>query len=61
MFALTEFDPTIVDSGIIVADKRDGQPLPASEGPFRVVVPRDKRAARSLRLLREIDVVQLNR
>lgn len=43
VFALTEFDPTIVDSGIIVADKRDGQPLPASEGPFRVVVPRDKR------------------
>lgn len=61
VFALAEFDPTILDSGIIVADKRDGQPLPASEGPFRIVVPRDKRAARSLRLLREIDVVQLNR
>lgn len=61
VFALAEFDPTIVDSGIIVADKRGGQPLPASEGPFRIVVPRDKRAARSLRLLREIDVVQLNR
>lgn len=61
VFALAEFDPTNVDSGIIIADKRDGQPLPASEGPFRIVVPRDKRAARSLRLLREIDVVQLNR
>lgn len=59
VFALAEFDPTIVDSGIIIAERRNGQPLAASEGPFRIVAPHDKRAARSLRSLQEIDVVQL--
>lgn len=61
VFALADVDPTIADSGILVADKRDGQALAATEGPLRIVVPHDKRPARSLRLLREIDVVQLNK
>ena len=59
VFALADFDATVVDSGIIVADKRDGQPLPANEGPLRFVVPHDKRPTRSIRMLQEIDVVQL--
>ena len=59
VFAMAELDPTIVDSGIIVADKRDDQPLAAYESPMRIVAPLDKRAARSVRLLKEIDVVQL--
>lgn len=61
VFALAEFDPATVDSGIIIADRRDGQPLAASEGPLRIVVPHDKRPARSLRSLQEIDVVQLKK
>jgi hypothetical protein len=61
VYALTEFDPTVVDSGIIVADKRDGQPLVGKEGPLRVIVPQDKRPTRSLRMLQEIDVVQLKK
>lgn len=61
VFALAEFDPTVVDSEIIVADKREGQPLANNEGPLRIIVPHDKRAARSLKMLREIDVVQLRK
>lgn len=61
VYALADFDPTVVDSGIIVADKHDGQPLGANEGPLRIVVPHDKRPTRSLRMLHEIDVVQLNK
>lgn len=61
VYALAELDPTVADSGIIVADRRDGQPLAANEGPFRVIVPRDKRPTRSLKLLQEIDVVQLKK
>jgi len=61
VYALAEFDPTIVNSEIIVADKREGQPLGANEGPFRIVVPHDKRPTRSLRMLQEIDVVQLKK
>lgn len=59
VFALAEFDPTLVDSEIIVADKRDGQSLTPNDGPFRIVVPNDKRPARCLRMLQEIDVVEL--
>ncbi len=61
VYALAEFDPTVVDSGIIVADKREGQPLAANEGPLRIIVPHDKRPTRSLKLLQEIDVVQLKK
>lgn len=59
VFALAEFDPSITDGDILVADKRDGRPLAATEGPLRIIAPHDKRAARSLKMLREIDVVQL--
>jgi len=61
VYALAELDPTIADSGVIVADKREGQPLGPNEGPLRIIVPNDKRPARSLKLLHEIDVVQLKK
>jgi hypothetical protein len=61
VYALAEFDPTVVDSNIIVADKREGQPLSAAEGPLRIIVPHDKRPTRSAKMLREIDVVQLKK
>ena len=61
IYALAEFDPTVMDSGIVVADRREGRPLAADEGPLRIVVPQDKRSTRSLKLLREIDVVQLRK
>lgn len=61
VYALAEFDPTVMDSGIIVADKREGQALAGNEGTLRIVVPNDKRPTRSLRMLQEIDVVQLKK
>lgn len=61
VYALAELDPTVMDSDIVVADKRDGQALSANEGPLRIIVPHDKRPTRSVRLLREIDVVQLKK
>lgn len=61
VYALAELDPTVVDSGIVVADKREGQPLGANEGPLRIIVPHDLRPARSIRILREIDVVELRK
>jgi hypothetical protein len=61
VYTLAEFDPTVMDSGIIIADKREGQVLGPNEGPLRIVVPHDERPTRSLRMLREIDVVQLRK
>lgn len=61
VYALAELDTTIADSDIIVADKREGHSLAAREGPLRIIVPRDKRPARSLKMLQEIDVVELKK
>jgi hypothetical protein len=61
VYALADFDATITDSAIILADRRDGKPLGLNEGPLRIVAPQDKRPARSVRLLKEIDVVQLSK
>lgn len=61
VFSLADFDTTIADSGIIVADKRKEKALDAKEGPLRIIVPHDQRAARSLKMLQEIDIVQLKK
>lgn len=61
VYALADFGPSITNSAIILADTRDGKPLGANEGPLRVVAPQDKRPARSVRLLKEVDVVQLSK
>jgi hypothetical protein len=49
VFALAEADPAFATREIILADKRDGKPLDAREGPFRIVAPGDKRPARWVR------------
>jgi hypothetical protein len=48
-FALAEVDPAFSERDIILADKRDGKPLDAKEGPLRIVAPGDKRPARWVR------------
>ena len=58
VFSLADFDPTVSDSVIVIADRHNGKPLGEKEGAFRLVVPQDKRPARSVRLFKEIDVVQ---
>lgn len=49
VFALAEIDPAFATREIILADKRNGKPLDAKEGPFRIVAPGDKRPARWVR------------
>jgi hypothetical protein len=36
VFALAEFDPDFTNREILLADKRDGKPLGAKEGPWRI-------------------------
>jgi DMSO/TMAO reductase YedYZ molybdopterin-dependent catalytic subunit len=49
VFALPELDPAFTDRVVILADKRDGKLLTGSEGPYRVVIPEEKRQARWVR------------
>lgn len=45
-FALPELDSAFTDRVILLADQVDGKPLPPAKGPFRLVVPGDKKQAR---------------
>lgn len=60
VFALAEFDPAFTDPRAIVADTVNGQALPESEGPFRIVLPCQKRRARWIRMLQKLEVVKLH-
>jgi hypothetical protein len=55
-FALAEVDPGFATREIILADKRDGKPLDAKEGPLRIVAPGDKRPARWVRQVTALKV-----
>ena len=59
VFSLAELDPGFTPNDIIVADTVDGKPLFDYQGPFRIVAPHDKRGARSIRMLRRLEVVRL--
>jgi DMSO/TMAO reductase YedYZ molybdopterin-dependent catalytic subunit len=61
VYTLTELDPSFTDKKIIVADTVNGKPLFQYQGPFRIVVPGEKKAARSLRMLDKITVVRLRK
>jgi hypothetical protein len=57
VFALAEFDAAFGNSGALLADTRDGKPLAAGEGPYRLVVPREQRAGRWIRQLTRVDLL----
>jgi hypothetical protein len=52
--ALSDVDPGFISRPVILADKADGAALPAADGPFRLVVEGDARAARSARMVTAI-------
>ncbi|MBS0030278.1 molybdopterin-dependent oxidoreductase [Chitinophaga sp. 22321] len=56
LFSLPELDSTFASRVIILADKMDGQPLPAGKGPFRIVVPGEKKPARWIWEVRSMTV-----
>lgn len=56
VFALVELDKEFTDKQIILANKVDGNALPATEGPFRIIAPDDKKAARSIRQVTALTV-----
>jgi len=56
VFSLAELDSGITNSEVLVADTVDGAPIDAKRGPFRLVVPHDKRPARWVRMLKSIAV-----
>lgn len=56
LFALPELEPDFTTRTILLADSVDGAPLPAGVGPYRVVVPAEKKPARWIREVKALEV-----
>jgi hypothetical protein len=61
LFSLAELDPAFTANQILLADTANGKPLSGPQGAFRLVVPTDKRGARSIRLLTRLELVRLRK
>jgi len=61
VFSLGELDPAFIDNEILLADTANGKALFGAQGRFRLVVPKDKPGARSVRMLTKIEVVQVRK
>lgn len=61
VFSIAELDPSFVDNQILLADTANGKPLFGAQGRFRLVVPKDKPGARSVRMLTKLEVVQVRK
>ena len=55
-FAFPELDPAFTDRVVLLADSRNGVPLDPKIGPYRIIVPSEKREARWIHNVTEIDV-----
>jgi hypothetical protein len=56
IFTLPELDPSFTDHVVLVADMRDGAPLGSDIGPYRLVVPFEKKGARWVRQVTDIEL-----
>jgi len=59
VFALPEIDADFTSQTILLADQRDGQPLPAHDGPYQLVVPLEKKPTRWVRQITGLRVVKV--
>ena len=56
VFSLAELDAAYTDRVVLIADSRDGTAFSEHEGPFRLIVPGEKRGARWVRQVTALDV-----
>lgn len=55
--AFAEADSSFRERPVILAWKKNGQPLDDHDGPFQVIVPDDRRHARDVRKAKVLEVV----
>jgi hypothetical protein len=56
-FSLADFDADYSDRAIFLADQEDGASLSGNAGPLCLIVPGDKKAARWVRTVINIEIV----
>ena len=57
--ALPEIDPAFTDKQVLLAFSKDGKPLDEKEGPYRIVIPDEKRMARWVRQVTTLKIVEV--
>ncbi len=60
VFSLPELDPNFSCRVVILADEQDGQPLNSLHGPYRIIVPGEKRRARWVRMVNTMRILESN-
>jgi hypothetical protein len=60
VIALPELDPAFNDKQIFLAFLKNGKPLDEKEGPYRIVIPDEKRMARWVRQVTTLKIVDVN-
>lgn len=58
-FTLAELDPLFADKEVLLAYHRDGKNLDTNAGPLRLVIPEEKRQARWVREVNELEVIRV--
>ena len=59
VIALPELDPAFTDRQTVLAFLRDGKPLSGKEGPYRIVIPDEKRMSRWVRQVTTLKIVDV--
>jgi len=59
VIALPELDPAFTDKQTLLAFLRDGKSLGEKEGPYRIVIPDEKRMARWVRQVTMLKIVDV--
>ena len=59
VIALPELDPDFSDKQVVLAFLQDGKPLDAKAGPYRIVIPDEKRMARWVRQVTTLKIVDV--
>ncbi len=59
VIALPEIDPAFSDKQFVLAFSRNGKPLDEKEGPYRIVIPDEKRMARWVRQVTALKIVDV--
>ena len=60
VFSLAELDPLFTDKKVLLAYRRNGAELDGAVGPFRLVIPDEKRQARWVRQVTELEIIRVN-
>jgi hypothetical protein len=59
VIALPELDRAFTDKQVVLAFLKDGKPLDEKEGPYRIVIPDEKRMARWVRQVTTLKIVDV--